>query len=129
LRASEIAGPQADEGDNDISLTPLDDTHALISTLCWRAAYNEGYGFWVIDSKLAGEPVLVTDSASDYSDGLISLGQRGRGIGDCWASAEWVWDGKAFTQSSESTTGMCRYVRAGGTWDLPSFVAQVKEPE
>ena len=92
--------PQADEGDNDISLTPLDDTHALISTLCWRAAYNEGYGFWVIDSKLAGEPVLVTDSASDYSDGLISLGQRGRGIGDCWASA-----------------------------DLPSFVAQVKEPE
>jgi hypothetical protein len=40
-----------------------------------------------------------------------------------------VWDGKAFTQSSESTTGMCRYVRAGGTWDLPSFVAQVKEPE
>jgi hypothetical protein len=73
--------------------------------------------------------VLVTDSASDYSDGLISLGQRGRGIGDCWASAEWVWDGKAFTQSSESTTGMCRYVRAGGTWDLPSFVAQVKEPE
>jgi hypothetical protein len=89
---------------------------ALISTLCWRAAYNEGYGFWVIDSKLAGEPVLVTDSASDYSDGLISLGQRGRGIGDCWASAEWVWDGKAFTQSSESTTGMCRYIRAGGTW-------------
>ncbi|MCL5500728.1 DUF1176 domain-containing protein [Escherichia coli] len=121
--------PQAGEGDNDISLTPLDDTHALISTLCWRAAYNEGYGFWVIDSKLAGEPVLVTDSASDYSDGLISLGQRGRGIGDCWASAEWVWDGKAFTQSSESTTGMCRYIRAGGTWDLPSFVAQVKEPE
>lgn len=121
--------PQAEEGDNDINLTPLDATHALLSALCWRGAYNEGYGFWVIDSKLAGEPVLVTDSASDYSDGLISLGQRGRGIGDCWASAEWVWDGKAFAQSSESTTGMCRYIRAGGTWDLPSFVSTVKEAE
>lgn len=120
---------KAEDGENDLTLTPLSNNQVLISTLCWRAAYNEGYGFWVTDSKMQGPPVLVTDSASDYSDGLISMGQRGRGIGDCWASSEWVWDGKAFAQSSESTTGMCRYIRAGGTWDLPSFVAQVKEPE
>ena len=120
---------KAEDGENDVTLTPLSNNQVLISTLCWRAAYNEGYGFWVTDSKMQGTPVLVTDSASDYSDGLISLGQRGRGIGDCWASSEWVWDGKAFAQSSQSTTGMCRYIRAGGTWDLPSFVAQVKEPE
>ncbi|WP_437887406.1 DUF1176 domain-containing protein [Phytobacter sp. V91] len=119
----------AEEGDNDITLTPLSGDQVLISALCWRAAYNEGYGFWVTDSKMQATPVLVTDSASDYSDGLISLGQRGRGIGDCWASSEWVWDGKAFARSSQSSTGMCRYIRAGGTWDLPSFVAQVKEPE
>lgn len=119
----------AEDGDNDITLTPLTGDQVLISGLCWRAAYNEGYGFWVIDSKLQGTPVLVTDSGSDYSDGLISMGQRGRGIGDCWSSSEWVWDGKAFAQTSNSTTGMCRYIRAGGTWDLPSFVAQVKEPE
>lgn len=115
------------EGDNDITLTPLDSKHALISTLCWRAAYNEGYGYWVIDKALKGNPQLITNSASDYADGAISLGQRGRGIGDCWASAEWVWDGETFRKSSESTTGMCRYVRAGGTWDLPEFVAEVKE--
>lgn len=120
---------KAEEGENDVTLTPLSNNQVLISALCWRAAYNEGYGFWVTDSKMQGTPVLVTDSASDYSDGLISLGQRGRGIGDCWASSEWVWDGKAFAQSSQSTTGMCRYIRAGGTWDLPSFVAQVKESE
>ncbi|WLI75589.1 DUF1176 domain-containing protein [Kosakonia sp. H02] len=115
------------EGDNDITLTPLDRKHALISTLCWRGAYNEGYGYWVIDRALKGTPQFITNSASDYSDGIISLGQRGRGIGDCWASAEWVWDGETFRKSSESTTGMCRYVRAGGTWDLPEFVAKVKE--
>ncbi|MGK9172439.1 DUF1176 domain-containing protein [Yokenella regensburgei] len=125
----ETPDENAEEGDNDITLTPLNESHVLISALCWRAAYNEGYGFWVTDSKMQGTPVLVTDSASDYSDGLISLGQRGRGIGDCWSSAEWVWDGKAFVQSSRSTTGMCRYIRAGGTWDLPSFVAEVKTPE
>lgn len=115
------------DGDNDITLTPLDSKHALISTLCWRGAYNEGYGFWLIDKALKGNPSFITNSASDYTDGVISLGQRGRGIGDCWASAEWVWDGETFRKSSESTTGMCRYVRTGGTWDLPEFVAEVKE--
>ncbi|WP_039057582.1 DUF1176 domain-containing protein [Enterobacter sp. Bisph1] len=126
-----LASPQEQEqavdGDNDVTLTPLDGKHALISALCWRGAYNEGYGYWVIDSALKGTPQFITGSASDYSDGVISLGQRGRGIGDCWASAEWVWDGETFRKSSESTSGMCRYVRAGGTWDLTEFVAEVKE--
>ncbi|WP_313627614.1 DUF1176 domain-containing protein [Kosakonia sp.] len=115
------------DGDNDITLTPLDGKQVLISTLCWRGAYNEGYGYWVVDKALKGTPQFITNSASDYSDGVISLGQRGRGIGDCWASAEWVWDGETFRKSSESTSGMCRYVRAGGTWDLPEFVSEVKE--
>lgn len=124
-----LATPQEEviDGDNDITLTPLDSKHVVISALCWRGAYNEGYGFWVLDSTLKGEPKFITNSATDYSDGVISLGQRGRGIGDCWASAEWVWDGETFRKSSESTTGMCRYVRTGGTWDLPEFVAEVKE--
>lgn len=124
-----LASPQepSADGDNDITLTPLDSKHVVISTLCWRGAYNEGYGYWVLDKALKGEPQFVTNSASDYSDGVISLGQRGRGIGDCWASAEWVWDGESFRKSSESTTGMCRYIRAGGTWDLPEFVTEVKE--
>lgn len=124
-----LASPQeaAAEGDNDITLTPLDSKHVLISALCWRGAYNEGYGYWVLDKALKGNPQFVTNSASDYADGIISLGQRGRGIGDCWASAEWVWDGETFRKSSESTTGMCRYIRAGGTWDLPELVTEVKE--
>lgn len=124
-----LATPQEEviEGDNDITLTPLDGKHVVISALCWRGAYNEGYGFWVLDKALKGAPKFITNSATDYSEGIISLGQRGRGIGDCWASAEWVWDGETFSKSSESTTGMCRYIRTGGTWDLPEFVAEVKE--
>lgn len=109
-----------------ISLTPLDDTHSLISALCWRAAYNEGYGYWVVDSKLAGKPELITVSGSDYGDGVIFLSQKGRGLGDCWGSASWVWDGETFRKSREATTGRCRYLRLGGTWDLPTWVADVK---
>lgn len=114
------------KGENDLTLTPLDAKHGLVSTLCWRAAYNEGYGYWVVDNALKEKPQFITSSGTDYSDGAITLAQRGRGIGDCWASAEWVWDGEAFRKSSGSTTGLCRGIRAGGAWDLPEFVAEVK---
>lgn len=108
------------------TLTPLDDSHVLLSALCWRAAYNEGYGYWVIDNQLKGQPVLVTVSGSDYDKGEITSVQKGRGIGDCMSQESWVWDGKAFRKSYDGGTGMCRYIHAGGTWDLPTFVTDVK---
>lgn len=118
--------PSDEQEAETISLTPLDNAHSLISALCWRAAYNEGYGYWVVDSKLAGKPELITISGSGYENGEIFLGQKGRGLGDCWGMANWVWDGKTFRKSREATTGMCRYLRLGGTWDLPTWVADVK---
>ena len=85
---------QPEEGEAEtISLTPLDNAHSLISALCWRAAYNEGYGYWVVDSKLEGNPTLITVSGSEYGDGEIFMSQKGRGLGDCWGTASWLWDG------------------------------------
>lgn len=124
-----LQSPQANGSDmegDEPAVTPLDAGHVLISSLCWRAAYNEGHGYWVTDSKMTETPVLVTVSGVDYSDGTNELVQKGRGIADCVSTASWVWDGTAFRQSSEANTGMCRYIRAGGTWDLPSYVADVK---
>lgn len=113
--------------ENDgLTLTPLDDGHALLSALCWRAAYNEGYGYWVIDNQLKGKPVLVTISGSDYEKGVITYVQKGRGIADCMSLKSWVWDGQAFRKSRDAMTGMCRYIHAGGTWDLPTLVTDVK---
>lgn len=123
-----LASPSewAQEGDDGITLTPIDDRHVLLSTLCWRAAYNEGYGFWVIDRELKGTPDLITTSGLSYNEGEIYQAHKGRGLADCMFTAEWVWDGKTFAHSREARTGMCRLIRAGGTWDLPEFVAEVK---
>ncbi len=118
--------PLEDQETDIISITPLDKVHSLISALCWRAAYNEGYGYWVIDSKLEGQPVLITVSGTGYGDGEIFMGQKGRGLGDCWGTKSWIWDGETFRKDREATTGMCRYLRLGGTWDLPTWVADVK---
>lgn len=117
---------QPEEGAEPPVVTQVDASHVLITALCWRGAYNEGYGYWLMDSALQQAPELITDSGSEYHAGVISEAQKGRGIGDCWSTAAWVWDGQHFVQSSEATTGMCRAIRAGGAWQLPVRVSEVK---
>lgn len=108
-----------------LRLTRLDARWLLASTLCWRAAYNEGYGFWVVDGEAPEQVRLVTLAGSEHDAGTISAAQKGRGLGDCWWSASWVWDGTDFAPASEATTGLCRLVAAGGAWNLPIWVTQV----
>ena len=97
----------------------------MVSARCWSAAYNFGYGYWLVNDKPPYQPQLITDSGSDYSNGIISANHKGRGLGDCWSSNEWVWNGIDFTHSSESTTGMCKLVAPGGAWSLPTVVSHV----
>ncbi|KFN49786.1 DUF1176 domain-containing protein [Arenimonas composti] len=97
----------------------------LVSNRCWMAAYNMGYGYWVVDDAPPWNPVLVTTAGNDYADGSIVAAHKGRGLGDCWSSQAWSWDGRAFVQTSNTYTGMCRLVSPGGAWDLPVHVVDV----
>ncbi|MBB3224507.1 DUF1176 domain-containing protein [Pseudoduganella umbonata] len=97
----------------------------LVHARCWLGAYNEGTGYWVANKAAPFKPELVTTSGSDYTAGTITSAQKGRGLGDCWASEEWVWDGRRFARTKEATSGMCKLVEAGGAWDLPTYVAKV----
>lgn len=109
-----------------IELYKLSNNKVLAMTLCWRAAYNEGYGAWVLDQSLTGKATLVTEHASDFGLGVMSSAQKGRGIGDCWSSDEWVWDGQKFVHTKEMWTGMCKGLAAGGVWELDQIEAVVK---
>lgn len=101
----------------------------LVSALCWRAAYNEGYGFWVANDRPPYDPKLVTLHGSDYAAGRIFASHKGRGLGDCWSSDEWAWNGREFVHISSSTSGMCKLVAPGGAWNLPTRVATVRDPQ
>jgi hypothetical protein len=111
--------------ERQITATPLDKNHALVQALCWRAAYNDGYAMWVADNTLAAKPQLITTDASSYNDGVITFFNKGRGIADCVSGEQRVWDGKTFVQSLKYSTGMCREITPGGTWQLPTFVSKV----
>lgn len=108
----------------DWTFTPVDATHTLASHLCWQGAYNESSGYWLINHDKPSKPRLITTAGNDYSDGEIWAIHKDRGVGDCWNRAIWVWDGKTFTNSEDSSTGMCRGF-AGGAWDLPTYVSDV----
>lgn len=109
-----------------IELYKLTNHKVLAMTICWRGAYNEGYGAWVLDESLTGKATFVTEHASDFYEGIIQSAQKGRGIGDCWSSDEWVWDGQKFVHTKDMWTGMCKGLAAGGVWELHQIEAIVK---
>jgi hypothetical protein len=111
----------------ELEVRPFTKDKLLVSHTCWIAAYNTGEGYWVVDAKSPYSAVLVTTSATDYDDGVITSFQKGRGIADCVATATWTWDGRAFAQTSDTTTGMCRQITTGGAWDLPTLVTNVRK--
>jgi len=119
-----------DEEDNNLVFYKLSSTKILASRLCWRAAYNAGSAYWVINSKPPFNPDLITSNGTAYyvdkHMGTISENQKGRGIGDCWSYSSYAWTGKIFELSSEGTTGLCRVIAGGGAWQLPTFVSSVK---
>lgn len=112
----------SDESQEPLTVRRLGPDKLLVSTRCWMGAYNEGIGYWVANQKPPYQPELVTTDASDESDGVISGAQKGRGLGDCWSSETWTWDGRHFVKTYDGTTGLCRLVTPGGPWQMPTLV-------
>lgn len=109
-----------------LTITRLSSTQLLASARCWMGAYNGGYSYWVINLQPPFHPVLVTYSGSGFSGSYISSLQKGRGLGDCWSSDSWTWDGNQFVHTESSHTGMCKLMAPGGAWSLPQIVTKAR---
>ncbi|MGP9544934.1 DUF1176 domain-containing protein [Psychrobacter sp. AOP7-B1-25] len=107
-------------------ISRLNGSQLLAQHGCWTSAYNSGAGAWVINDSKPYNPALVTTSATGYDKGKLTSVQKGRGIGDCMSKTDWLWTGRAFEKSHESTTGLCRLIEVGGAWQLPTYVTEVK---
>jgi hypothetical protein len=122
----ENLGPDAREKPS-LATHPLTRETMVVQMTCWMGAYNSGDGIWVANRRSPYAPRLVTNTATDYGDGEIFSSQKGRGIGDCMGSDAWTWNGQQFIHTASSSTGMCREIAAGGTWDLPTIVTEVRK--
>ena len=128
---AEKAGDDCDrmsEGENEITLYPLDSSHTLAETTCWLAAYNSANYYAILspDLKTIAATVDIEDGY-DYSDGTIESGGRGRGLGDCFSLTRHTWDGKRFVTTYSAGSGQCKGF-PGGAWELPTRVTTVQKP-
>jgi hypothetical protein len=117
--------PDLDDGDG-LALRRLDAQRLLASSRCWSGPYNVGHGYWVINAAPPFQAQLVTTSGTDAEEPFITASHKGRGMGDCRSSDIWTWNGAAFIHTSSATTGMCRMAAAGGAWELPRIVSDVR---
>lgn len=115
-----------EEGQVRFAVKRLTTHKLLLSAPCWRAAYNEGTAYWVINDRPPWQPILVTESGTHFTNGTLSASQKGRGLGDCTSDQAWTWDGQQFVITAVETTGMCRLIAAGGAWRLPTFVTEIQ---
>jgi hypothetical protein len=113
------------EEEQALEMARLTKTKLLVSTRCWLAAYNAGSGYWIINDTPPYRPEMVTSDATDFDNGTLMSTQKGRGIGDCWYSEQWAWDGTDFVQTAASSTGLCKGF-AGGAWELPTLVTEIR---
>lgn len=98
----------------------------LVSGLCDRAAYNKGYGYWIIQQQQPYQSELITTIASDFGGNEIDSTMKGRGLGDCSSRKSWMWNGEDFVKEYDGDSGMCRMITGGGAWSLPTYVSIVK---
>lgn len=112
-----------EEARQQLSIIPLNEQHALLSRLCWAAAYNIGEAFWLIDQEL-NSIKFITNSASYDDKGQIFSIHKARGLGDCWVMENYAWDGKQVIMTSSGSTGLCKG-QPGGFWNLPTTVYNV----
>jgi len=93
----------------------------LWAPLCSHGAYNLIYRLLVVDARGARPaPIRYPGQAKDESDLMnieydaatqtLSNFDKGRGLGDCGATTEWVWDGARFTPKGQNLMGECRGV-------------------
>lgn len=109
-----------------VTAVRLTNSKMLLSALCWRAAYNEGMGYWVTEATPPFKPRLITALAMEGGEMELASYLKGRGPGDCSSSEEWIWNGKKFIHTHSTTTGMCRLIEPGGAWNLPVVITNVQ---
>lgn len=118
-----------DDDDRSETATPPTGTrigpnHVLYEIPCWKAAYQAGSLYYVVDQRGAvslapiewldnktGKVTVKTDQSVSNPDhekpGTLVHYHKGRGLGDCFDSTTWIWDGKVFRIAAMTNQPIC----------------------
>ncbi len=91
---------------------------------CGRAAYQISSRLWRVTTRpaLAARPEVLPDVGEpaqdlmnvDFSEGRLSTWHKGRGVGDCGSSRQWVWTAAGFALRTADESPDCNGMPGGG---------------
>ena len=115
--------PLLDDGGSQAKsrLWHLDANRLLVTQPCKAGAQ----GWWVANRRPPYDARPLT-YAGEF-DGVAAVVARvpAGSAGDCGTTEGWTWTGFRFEQTYAATGGLCRGVKAGGAWELPTLVTDV----
>lgn len=117
------------------AIARLSDSELLVLRDCWRGPYQSAAGAWVAHDTPPYAPRRVLFPTADgatvdevvnaeFADGELFSYSKGRGIGDCINTANWVWTGTDFALIHATEAPLCRGI-AGGGFPLRTWTAEV----
>lgn len=101
----------------------LDANRLLVTQPC--SAAEGGNGWWVANQRPPYDARPLTTAGTFDGQSTIASRVVSGSRGDCSRSENWTWNGFRFEQTYAATGGLCRGVKAGGAWELPTLVTDV----
>ncbi|MCC3719168.1 DUF1176 domain-containing protein [Rouxiella badensis] len=124
-----------DPSEREVHLFPLSNEKALMTVNCDMGAYNL-YVLGYIVSRQApyksdnlvlnmpfksgddDQPPELINADFDEKTGILSIFDKGRGLGDCGVSSRWLFDGKAFRLAAYASEPSCDGYSKSGQWPV-----------
>ena len=119
--------PLLDDGtaQSKARLWHLDANRLLVTQPCRAAGASGVNGYWTANLRPPYDARAMTYSGADFDGSTITARTTRPPAGDCGDAQAWTWNGFRFEQTWAATGGLCRGVKAGGAWELPSLVSDV----
>ena len=124
---SDPACPLLDDGAAQAAarLWHLDANRLLVSQACRPAAEGGGLGFWLANLRPPYDAQPMTTAGAEFDAATSSVRAVAATGPDCVSRQSWTWNGYRFEQTYAAGAGLCRGVKAGGAWELPTLVSDV----
>jgi hypothetical protein len=103
----------------------LDANRLLVAQPCRATADGTVFGYWTANLRPPYDGTPITLSGTDFDGSTITARAISTAAGDCGSAQTWAWNGFRFEPTHAATGGLCRGVKAGGAWELPTLVSDV----
>lgn len=121
----ESCNNSADVSAQSLDVVRLSGSKVMLSLGCGAGAYNSLTLLWTASDKPPYAPVALKATGDyDSRQASVTAAFKNRGVGDCWSSETWHFDGTDFVRTGAVGDDMCRGF-AGGAWSLPRYVSRV----